>query len=72
MSNFKKGTLDILNYLAENNIKTIIGGGDTAAVISNNKSLKEKIYHISTGGGATLEYLEGKTLPGLKVLDKEA
>ena len=72
MSNFKKGTLDILNYLAENNIKTIIGGGDTAAVISNNKSLKDKIYHISTGGGATLEYLEGKTLPGLKVLDKEA
>ena len=73
MSNFKKGTLDILNYLAENNIKTIIGGGDTAAVISNNKSLKEKIYHISTGGGATLEYLSGKELPGLEnIEEKEA
>lgn len=59
---FETGTLEILKYLSENNIKTIIAGGDTAA-IANKYNLD--FYHISTGGGATLEYLEGKTLPAL-------
>ena len=67
---FRKGTLDILKYLTDNNIKTIIGGGDTAAIVSQDKELKNKLYHVSTGGGATLEYLEGKVLPGIKALDK--
>ena len=67
---FRKGTLDILKYLTDNNIKTIIGGGDTAAIVSSNEELKSKLYHTSTGGGATLEYLEGKELPGIKALDK--
>lgn len=67
---FRKGTLAILKYLTDNNIKTIIGGGDTAAIVSQDKELKNKLYHVSTGGGATLEYLEGKELPGIKALDK--
>lgn len=67
---YRKATMDILTFLTISNIKTIIGGGDTAAMVSENKELKEKIYHVSTGGGATLEYLEGKVLPGIEVLDK--
>lgn len=67
---YRKSTMDILTFLTASNIKTIIGGGDTAAMVSENKELKEKIYHVSTGGGATLEYLEGKVLPGIEVLDK--
>ena len=67
---FKKATLEILNFLVNNNIKTIIGAGDTAAFVNEDEYFKEKIYHVSTGGGATLEYLEGKTLPGIAVLDK--
>lgn len=65
---FKKGTDQLLEFLVTNNIKTIIGGGDTAAAAMMNENVKDKIYHISTGGGATLEYLEGKKLPGLEVM----
>lgn len=61
---FEHGTLEILRYLSENKIKTIIAGGDTASIANK---YKYKFYHISTGGGATLEYLEGKTLPGLNL-----
>ncbi len=63
--NFKLATDEILNYLVKNKIKTIIGGGDTASTAGN---LKDQIYHISTGGGATLEYLEGKELPGIQAI----
>ena len=65
--NFKTGTVEILKYLTKNNIKTILGGGDIVAAATSSK-LKDKVYHASTGGGATLEYLEGKKLPGLEAM----
>ena len=64
---YKKGTDDILKFIVDNNIKTILGGGDIVAAASN-AGLKDKVYHASTGGGATLEYLEGKKLPGLEAI----
>lgn len=64
---YKKGTDDILKFIVNNNIKTILGGGDIVAAASN-AGLKDKVYHASTGGGATLEYLEGKKLPGLEAI----
>ena len=66
---FQEGTNCLLSFLAEHNIKTIIGGGDTVAAVKNKPSLAQNIYHISTGGGATLEYLEGKDLEALKLLN---
>ena len=64
-SKYKAGTDKLLAYLVNNNIKTILGGGDIVAAANN---YKEQVYHASTGGGATLEYLEGKILPGIEVL----
>lgn len=66
-SNFKNGTFKIMKYLVNNDIKTILGGGDIVAASAKAK-LKNKVYHASTGGGATLEYLEGKKLPGLEAI----
>ena len=66
-SKYKKGTDKILKYVVDNNIKTILGGGDIVAAAEEAK-LKDKVYHASTGGGATLEYLEGKTLPGIEAI----
>ena len=66
-SNFKNGTFKIMKYLVNNDIKTILGGGDIVAASAKAK-LKDKVYHASTGGGATLEYLEGKKLPGLEAM----
>ncbi len=65
--NYRKATTSILKYLVKENIKTILGGGDIVAAASISKT-KDKIYHASTGGGATLEYLEGKKLPGLEII----
>lgn len=65
---FSKGTEELAKFLADSGVTTIIGGGDTAAAI-NELGLGEKMSHISTGGGASLEYLEGKTLPGIAALN---
>ncbi len=66
-SKYKQATDNLLKYITDNNIKVILGGGDTVAAASN-ANLKDKIFHASTGGGATLEYLEGKALPGLEAI----
>lgn len=64
---YKQGTNHILQFIVDNNIKIILGGGDIVAAASTS-GYKDKVYHASTGGGATLEYLEGKTLPGLEAI----
>ena len=64
---YKKGTDELLKFVVDNNIKIILGGGDIVAAASL-AGYKDKVYHASTGGGATLEYLEGKTLPGLEAI----
>jgi len=64
---YADGTKEIYKCLVDNNVKTLIGGGDSASSV-NNLGFAGKFYHVSTGGGATLEYLEGKTLSGLEVI----
>lgn len=64
---YAKGTKDILYYLHDNNIKTVIAGGDTGNAANQ---YRLKFFYISTGGGATLEYLEGKEFQTLEVLEK--
>ena len=65
---FANGTRELYNYLSQNSIKTLIGGGDSISAI-NTLHINKNFYHISTGGGATLEYIAQGTLPAIESIE---
>lgn len=67
---FSRGTKELAEYISNLNAISIVGGGDTASALIS-MGYKEKFAHISTGGGASLELLEGKDLPGIKVIEEQ-
>ena len=71
LKGFKFGTMEIIHSCAESNAFVIVGGGHTATLI-NNSGLAKKISHVSTGGGACLEFLAGNKLSGVESLEISA
>jgi len=70
MKPFREGTRAIAEAIAQSKATSILGGGDTADAISKIEIDKDKFTHISTGGGAAIEFLSGETLPAVECLKK--